>query len=79
MCIYHLVWTGSLQCSFEFVFQLSCSLVSPSAIEREKREVIFTQAGSSVILDVVPRTLLMEVWKKANSFINSNNFRVKGI
>lgn len=79
MCICHLVWAGNLKRSFEFVFQLSYSLVSPSATEREKREVIFTHAGSYVILDVVPRTLLMEVWKKANSLVDSKNFRVGGI
>lgn len=74
MCLYHLVWTGSQRCSFEFVFQLSYSLVSPSAMFREKREVIFHPSWLFYDLRCCSQTLLMEVWKKANSLIDSKNF-----
>ena len=73
MCLYHPVWTRSLKCPLEDVFQLSHGLVSPLAMYKEKGEVIFTQDCSSVTLNVVPRTLLIEVRKKAISLIDSKN------
>ena len=73
MCLHHPVWTRSLKCPLEDVFQLSYGLVSPLAMYKEKGEVIFTQDCSSVTLNVVLRTLLIEVRKKAISLIDSKN------